>query len=119
MPQEVQKPIQHTGINTKTNETPAPPDAPCALRSIRQDELSDFSNVGAIANIEIREAKGRDFAKLTIAMFESGERIDTITVNANILDAIRTLKMGTLVQFHSMKQENLSYPVLQDLAIVS
>ncbi|MCF8567412.1 hypothetical protein LLE49_22075 [Alicyclobacillus tolerans] len=119
-------PEQRPQTLSRQPSTDVQPDKPATpketaweLKTVRQDEVEDFSRIGAIANIEIREAKGRDVAKLTIAMFESGEKVDTITDNTQFLNAIRTLQTGTLVQFHSLKHENLSYPVLQDLAIVS
>lgn len=103
----------------RPQKQPEPQNASNPLRVISQDDLTDLTNVGAITNIEIRPKNGKDFCKVSLALVDGGDIIDTLATNPHLVNSIRDLPVGTLLQFHTVKAEKVSMPILQDLAIVS
>ena len=89
------------------------------VHSEKLDDLSDYKDVGVLANLEIRSGKDRQFAKLTLAMADSGEAFSAVTDNPKILNLLKGLQEGAMLKVHSTQASGLSFPYITDLAVVS
>ncbi|GEO28012.1 MULTISPECIES: hypothetical protein [Alicyclobacillus] len=101
------------------NPQPAKQNPISGLPVIPVADLGEGETVGVLVDSEFKKHKGQDFVKLTIEMARTGDRVEAMTGETELVSAIRQLQKGTTIHIKSTKLERVPTPVIQELAIVS
>lgn len=110
---------KNTNLSGQAQPT-AEPSPSHNLKTVSQDDLTDLSNVGAIADLQIRPSNGgKTVAKLVLAMADTGESKSVVTDEPRAIETLKNLPIGKLLQFQSAESERFQLPYLTTFAIVS